>query len=402
MNPSPPSPSEPVASAIAAALLRSEQRFALAAQAAQIGIWEWDFETGRTYHSPRWKEMLGYKPDELPDAIETWKSRLHPEDAEETISRLDQFMQGPDTEFTLEFRLRHKDGTYRHITSHGVAIRNPLGHVLRLTGSHLDDTETQTALAALGQANLELSRASRTKDAFLSNMSHELRTPLTAILGLSEALLDPGNGTLNETQRSFTEHISQSGHDLLEIVNDLLELSRFEAGKIHSDPTVFPVQSMLENCLQPVKILAAPKEITVQIRIEPGVQLFADPTHIKRILTRLVRNAVKFTPTGGTIGVEASNTPNLTLITVWDTGIGMTEEQCRMLFTPFYQADSGLDRKHQGLGISLALVSRLTKLQKGQIDVESTPGKGTRFTLAFPSPARPHSAQTEPKTTALS
>ena len=246
------------------------------------------------------------------------------------------------------------------------------------------------ALTELSRANAELDEASRHKDEFLANMSHELRTPLNAILGLSEALLEQVSGTLTPRQVKSVTTISTSGQHLLALINDILDLSKIEAGRLELHIEPIKVDEFCQSCLVFVKTQAMQKQIYVdhQRDARPLV-ISADPKRLKQILVNLLTNAVKFTPQGGRIGlsVSAPEGEDVMRFSVWDTGVGIAAEDQAKLFQAFTQVDSGLNRAQEGTGLGLALVAKLVELHGGSVSLESEPGKGSRFTVTLPLPA---------------
>ena len=239
--------------------------------------------------------------------------------------------------------------------------------------------------AELSRLNAELERASRMKDEFLASMSHELRTPLNAVLGMAEALQERVFGTLNERQTRSLRVIVDSGRHLLALINDILDVSKVEAGKVALEPATHAVAPLLDAALHIVWSAAEKKGLAVEPSVvPPGLEVRVDARRLKQILVNLLSNAVKFTPTGGTIGVEATGDDDDVRIVVWDTGVGIATEDLPRLFRPFSQLDSSLSRSHEGTGLGLVLVRKLAELHGGAVDLESEPGRGTRVTVTLP------------------
>ena len=239
----------------------------------------------------------------------------------------------------------------------------------------------------LHQSNAELERANRTKDEFLANMSHELRTPLNSILGLSESLLEQRRGSLNSRQQKSLEIIESSGSHLLALINDILDLSKIEAGKFDFYPELIFVDDFCRSCLAFVKSQALKKSITITYCNETTVsKIYADPRRLKQILVNLLSNAVKFTLENGhvTLQVNADVEHEHIQFSVVDNGVGIPLRDLERLFEPFVQLDSSLKRQHEGTGLGLALVRKLTDLHGGSVRVESEVGKGSRFTIKLP------------------
>ena len=237
------------------------------------------------------------------------------------------------------------------------------------------------------ERTMELSYANRAKDEFLANMSHELRTPLNAILGLSESLLEQRRGLLNERQIQSIELIASSGKHLLNLINDILEVSKIEAGKLDLHIDIVSIKELCSSSLNFIKELALKKLITVDFKCDESIStLQADPQRVKQVLINLLTNAVKFTPERGRVGLEVSinASRDLILFSVTDTGIGIAVEDLKKLFTPFSQLDSSLARQYAGTGLGLALVQKLTEAHGGSVQVQSELGMGSRFTVILP------------------
>jgi PAS domain S-box-containing protein len=242
--------------------------------------------------------------------------------------------------------------------------------------------------AELSQANAELARAVRAKDEFLASMSHELRTPLNSVLGLSEALLEGVIGPVNERQVKALGTIEASGRHLLSLINDILDLSKIEAGKLEVAPEPVPATGICEASLLFIRQAAAAKSISVSFNpADSQIMVQADERRLKQILVNLLANAVKFTPEHGSVGLDVSEDDERGAISfvVWDSGVGIAEEHMNRLFEPFVQVDSSLSRKFEGTGLGLALVARLTEAHGGSVALESEVGKGSRFTVTLPS-----------------
>ncbi len=241
--------------------------------------------------------------------------------------------------------------------------------------------------AELSKANAELARAARLKDEFLAAMSHELRTPLHAILGSAEILRDEIFGDLNEKQRKYAHNIEEGGRHLLELINDILDLSKIEAGKMELELRPISARSVSEASVRLVKQLAHKKQLQLTLTVDDGItNLLADERRLKQMLVNLLSNAIKFTPEGGQIGLEVQADADQQAVhfTVWDTGIGIAPEELGRLFQPFVQLDSKLSRQYYGTGLGLSLVSRMTEMHGGGISVASEVGRGSRFTVSLP------------------
>ncbi len=330
--------------------------------------------------------------------------------AEEGINRV--LSEGKVTNYELTARAR--DGTLTVVSYNAATFHDRDRRLQGVFAAARDMTELKRIEQTLQQKNAELEDASRMKSEFLANMSHELRTPLNAIIGFSEVLTDGLLGDMTEKQRRFIGDIFKSGKHLLSLINDILDLSKVEAGKMLLDLEPVDVSSLLRNSLSIIKGHAAARHVRVEMRaVDDLGSINADERKVKQIVYNLLSNAVKFTAEGGdvilrarrvsraAVGVLSGDRPGRSLplaestfsdfleISVEDNGIGMTTEGLEQLFRPFTQVDSGLARKFEGTGLGLAMVKLLSELHGGGAAVESAVGEGSRFTVWIPN----HSAQ---------
>ena len=230
----------------------------------------------------------------------------------------------------------------------------------------------------------QLQAANQHKSEFLANMSHELRTPLNAVIGFSEALQERMFGELNEKQAEYIDDIHASGKHLLSLINDILDLSKVEAGRMELDVTTFSVAMAIDNALTLIKERAGRHGITLESVIAPALgDINADERKMKQILLNLLSNAVKFTPEGGRIAVAASSIPNGVEVSVSDSGIGIAPEDCDAVFEEFRQVGPQSDTKAEGTGLGLALARKFVELHGGKIGVTSKVGKGSKFTFSL-------------------
>ncbi|MDM8560296.1 PAS domain S-box protein [Candidatus Parabeggiatoa sp. HSG14] len=239
----------------------------------------------------------------------------------------------------------------------------------------------------LATANAELNRAARLKNEFLANMSHELRTPLNAILGMSEVLQEGIYGSINEQQNKSLRIIENSGHHLLSLINDVLDLAKIEAGKIKLEIIPISVKKITNTCLRRITELSIKKRIKVSTTFDIAVTIIkADERYLKQMLLNLLNNAIKFTPEEGAVHLEVYGNveEGMAEFIVSDTGIGIPEIDMKYLFKPFVQLDAGLNRAHEGAGLGLSLVYRLAEMHGGSISVRSEIGKGSHFIISLP------------------
>ena len=232
--------------------------------------------------------------------------------------------------------------------------------------------------------NLEAEQANRLKNEFLASMSHELRTPLHTIIGFSELLTEQLEGPLNAKQQRFVGHILQDARHLLELINQVLDISKIESGRLELRRESFDFGHCLEEVLAAIGQHAATKNIKMENRNSFRSALYADRLRVKEILYNLLNNAVKFTPEGGRVWVESAREGDFLKVSVCDTGIGISEKEHAAIFDKFYQAGDSRGTAREGTGLGLPITRHLVEAHGGTISLESRPGQGSRFTLTFP------------------
>jgi len=330
-----------------------------------------------------------------------------PDRAEAGINRV--LAEGKVTNYELTARAR--DGKLTVVSYNATTFHYRDRRLEGVFAAARDLTELKRIEHALQQKNAELEDASRMKSEFLANMSHELRTPLNAIIGFSEILRDGLVGAMTDKQRNFTGDILRSGQHLLSLINDILDLSKVEAGKMLLDLDPVEVSSLFVNSLTIVREKAATRHIRLALEAEDGLgSMMVDARKVKQIVYNLLSNAVKFTPDGGQVTLRAASVPRARVgqrqepgtgsgraflpsentfaefleISVTDSGIGIAAEDLEHLFKPFSQIDSGLARRFDGTGLGLAMVKLLADLHGGSVAVDSEVDVGSRFTVWLP------------------
>jgi len=235
------------------------------------------------------------------------------------------------------------------------------------------------------EKSAQLEVANRHKTEFLANMSHELRTPLNAIIGFSEVLLQRMFGELNPQQADYLEDIMSSGRHLLTLINDILDLSKIEAGRMELEAAPFSLVAALTNAVTLVRERATSHGIRLELDVAPELDtMVADERKLKQVVVNLLTNAVKFTPDGGTVSLRAARENGEVRLSVHDTGIGIAPEDQERIFEEFQQATHQGDQSREGTGLGLTLSKRMVELHGGTLSVSSTPGKGSTFTVALP------------------
>ena len=339
-------------------------------------------------------DMLGYTMDEYMElSRNSWNAVAAPEQQEDGRERFYAVLRGEHIPL-YERTLLTKDGRRINVEINLSAVRDAEGNITMVQSVVRDITDRKKAEKSmqesrdrLAEVNVAMEKASRLKDEFLASMSHELRTPLTGILGLSEAMQIGTYGNLSEKQRNSLRLIEQSGRHLLELINDILDLSKIEAEKLDM---LFEMSSIAEICqasLHIVKGMAGQKKQNISFTIDPpSIVMQTDARRLKQMLVNLLSNAVKFTPERHNLGLEVQGMEDEGLIrfTVWDEGIGIMPEDLEKLFKPFVQLDSKLSRQYSGTGLGLSLVRRMAEMHGGSVHVESVPEKGSRFSILLP------------------
>jgi PAS domain S-box-containing protein len=287
-----------------------------------------------------------------------------------------------------EGELEHtcRDGTMITVLSRWTRQPDEEGKPPRIIEMNSDITERKRMELALGEKNIDLENAARAKNSFLANMSHELRTPLNGILGFSELLADGLPGPVNAEQKEYLVDILNSGQHLLQLINDVLDLAKVEAGKmdLHLEP--FSLATAVDQVCSVAFPLVQKKNIKLVKNLDPSVdEVTLDPQKTKQVLYNLLSNAIKFTNDRGRveINIAAKGADRFTL-SVRDSGIGIRPENLKRLFKEFEQLDEGTTRRYQGTGLGLALTRKIVELQGGRISVESEFGQGTTFTVDLP------------------
>ncbi len=275
------------------------------------------------------------------------------------------------------------DGLYVTAAIRDVTERKHADELLRAVQEKYN-RELAAANQELALRNKEVERANRLKSEFLASMSHELRTPLHTIIGFSELLSEELKGPLNVSQKRFVEHIHRDSLHLLALINDILDLSKIEAGRLDLQREVFEVRAAIEDALTTIGSQCEAKSIRLESNLQVSVPVHADPLRFKQILLNLLSNAVKFTPEGNSIRVDARISDGFVQIAVCDTGIGVPKEFHETIFDKFRQVGATTKGVREGTGLGLAITKELVTKQGGQIWMESEPGKGSRFTFTVP------------------
>jgi PAS domain S-box-containing protein len=358
---------------------RSEERLRIAVELASIQIYEVDHV--RREMASDGVLMTDSEPRDFSSASRGIWDAVHPHDRPAAQALWEQHIRN-GTPYKTQYRLIRPDGPHRWVEGVSEAIRGPDGRVQRVIGAVRDiDREKRNELD-LVKARDAAEAANRAKSAFLATMSHEIRTPLNGVLGMAQAM---GADELSPTQRARLDVIRQSGEGLLAILNDVLDLSKIEAGKLELEAVEFAIGDLAQNAHAAFAPVAAAKGLAFKLRVEPSAQgvYLGDATRVRQILYNLISNALKFTE-GGEVRVLVENDEPGLRMTVTDSGIGIPAERLKDLFQKFEQADTSTTRRFGGTGLGLAICRELVDLMGGAIAAQSAEGQGSCFIVELP------------------
>jgi PAS domain S-box-containing protein len=392
------------------ALMFSEQNFRNSLNNSPMGITIADLEFNTIYVNQTFLDIFGY--ENLDQVKERPPQECYtPETYAEYLLRKEQRSRGESNPDNIEIDIVRKDGTIRHLQ---IFLKNVLWDGKQQYQTlYIDITERKEATDQLAKLNEELKSfnmqletkvqertqqleeavsvaeaSNQAKSEFLASMSHELRTPLNAIIGFSEVLREKYFGDLNEKQSEYIVDIVGSGKHLLSLINDILDLSKIEAGKMELDISEVKIGDLLQNSLVMIKEKAMAHSLTLELQIAEsinGTEIKADERRLKQVMFNLLSNSAKFTPDGGSIKVAARKEEKELIISVSDTGIGMTGQEQKRLFEAFYQASGGIKGKTPGTGLGLTITKSIVEKHGGKIWMESAgTNKGSIFTFTLP------------------
>jgi len=372
-----------------AALRESEARLRFTLESAEIGDWDLNLASGAIRRSPRHDRCFGYDELQSDWTFDVLVRHVHPDDRAELLASFDDAVASR-RDWRAECRVTWPDGGVHWIALHGNVqldgdrATHMLGIIADTTSQRLAE-EARLRSQRLEDENRQIQEASRLKSQFLANMSHELRTPLNAIIGFADLLR---SGAVNQDSlkhQLFLEHIGTSGRHLLQLINDVLDLSKVESGKFEFFPEPVELLAVVREVGDILHTAVQRKHLQVVTDIDPSlVGLHLDSARLKQVLYNYLSNAIKFTPEHGAIKVRAMpEGPAKFRIEVEDNGIGIAAVDIPRLFTEFQQLDSGYTKRHQGTGLGLALTRRLVQAQGGSVGVRSAVGRGSVFHLVL-------------------
>lgn len=359
-------------------------RLQMATRGANIGVWSYDIRRDRTEWDDVMYALHGVRRENYVPTYADWRTRVHAED----IKRVEAALQGAlrGTPFhRVEFRIVWPDGTLRYVEATAALQRGPDGQPAQFVGTNWDVTEAKLAAQALRRAKEEAEAATHAKSLFLANMSHEIRTPLNAILGYAQLLCrEP---SLDRNQRRYVEIIHSSGGHLFTLINDILEMSKIEAGRATLVRRAFDLRALLDDVELMFRGLASAKGLSLSFDSEAGLAraVEGDAGKVRQVLVNLLSNAIKFTSSGYVaVRARSHRTEDAHLavsITVEDSGPGVATEDLERIFNMFDQ--SGTSTTSSGTGLGLAISRNYARLMGGDVTVESPRGRGSAFTFSF-------------------
>lgn len=362
------------------ALAVSNERFELALEGANDGIWDWDLATDQVFYSGQWATMFGFTEGEIVNTLDFFRDRLHPGEAEQIFDLIDSYLRQDIPAFETEFRMKHRDGSDRWILARGAASWSSDGTPVRMAGSLSDLTQRKLAETELVLAKDQAESANRAKSLFLANMSHELRTPLNAILGFGDLIGNPAFGTLGDRQLDFRAKILTSGKHLLGLISSVLDLAKIESGTVDLRIESLAAGFALEETAGLCKSLALEKHITIDAKFAPNLYVDADASKLRQVIYNLLSNAIKFSEPGGLVTLSAWPEGDRVEFAVEDHGCGVPFADRERIFHAFEQVDGSYARSEQGTGLGLAVCRTLVELHGGKIWVEDAVGaQGSRF-----------------------
>ena len=373
----------------------------LAAKATKFGLWDMEIVSqdflnpANTFiWSDEFRRMLGYSDEnDFPNVFKSWMDRVHPEDKDEALNPFVQHLldKTGKTPYDVEYRLLRKNGEYGYFRASGETIRDEKGNPVRVAGALMDITEMKNILLDTEKHRLEAEAANKAKSTFLSTMSHEIRTPMNAILGITEIQLQ--NEMLNSNVREAFDKIYVSGDMLLGIINDILDLSKIEAGKLELVNANYEIASLISDTAQLNMMRIGSKPIEFELSMDENLpaMLFGDELRVKQILNNILSNAFKYTSSGMVkleVSLDAPATDSGNKVTivfkVSDTGQGMSKEQLAKLFDEYSRFNMEANRSTEGTGLGMGITRNLIRMMNGKIDIESESGKGSTFTVFLP------------------
>jgi len=369
-------------------LILTEDRLQYAMSASGEGIYDWDIKSGKVFYSNNFVQMLGYDQNEFGVGLDAFETRIYAEDQLLVKDAVTKYLDNQLSEYSVEFRMLHKDGHTVWLNSRANAIRDNDGQAKRIIGTHRDISDQKSIEENLKDEVVEAEQAVETKSDFLAHMSHEIRTPLTAITGIAE-ILEKNSSDFSVRQKELISTLSTSTKSLKELVTDILDFSKIEKGEIDFEDQYFPLTDLTNEVISMMSVPANEKNIGFKVMDDDvrDIEYFGDKTRLRQILVNLIGNAIKFTDDGMvTLLIKKEIIKDIEVLNfyVQDTGIGIDDSALNTIFEEFQQGDNSVSRKYGGTGLGLPISKNLAVLMGGDINVESTKDLGSTFTLSLP------------------
>jgi PAS domain S-box-containing protein len=376
------------------ALKAAEERWKFALEGAGDGVWDFDEDRNVAFYSPRWKEMLGYRDDEVGNTIQEWSRRIHPDDKARVMRAIQAYRRGDTEAYETEHRLQHRDGHWLWVLDRGKIVeRHADGSPRRVVGTHSDITRTKQADQALRDKQAaEL--ANRAKSEFLSRMSHEMRTPLNAVIGFSQLMRMGADQVDLDKVHDYADHVLDAGQHLLALINDVLDLQKVEEGALTLDMGRVALDDIVARTIDLLAPMAHTRGIRFENEVPSPLWVQADAQRLRQVLLNVASNAVKYNRPGGAVRwrVHQDCPERLTLL-IEDEGAGLTPDQMGRLFQPFERLGKETSAI-EGTGLGLIIARSLMQAIGGDLQVTSTLGRGTCVRLDMVCDLDP--ATTEP------
>ena len=379
------------------ALRLSQERYALALSAGEVGVWDWNLKSDELYVAPNLKAMLGYGKNELNPNWQQWQQLVHPHDRDRVNAVLHNHLAGLTSQYEVEYRRLHKDGTWRWFLSRGNTLRDANGQPSRMAGSETDITERKQLEAYLRQSLEKEKEINQLKSQFLTMVSHEFRTPLATILSSADLLEFYVEQSQTENALNHVDRLQNAAEYMTQMLNDVLIMEDAKTGNLNFNPVLIDLYNFcdyfvknLEVSLNRAKAIVPEKQHHISFICRNSDNLdnleisgLFDKTLMKQLLNHLLLNAVRYSPNGGEVILEIDATDDEEIILkVTDRGIGIAKEEQTNIFEMFYRGNN--IENIPGSGLGLAIVKTCVYLHGGEMSVQSALDKGSTFTVRLP------------------
>ncbi len=361
-------------------LRKSEERFNLALTGTNDGLWDWDIRTDHVYYSPRWKNMLGYEPDELKNHISTWDSLVHPDDREKTMKLVEDYSTGKIDKFEIINRMKHKNGTWRLIYARALKqFDNPNHKPVRLVGTHTDVTDLMDLLNNLNELN-------STKDKFFSIVAHDLRGPLSSQMSLIEMILEDSSMSREEIKELLSEaHINSK--NIFSLLENLLLWAQSQMNYLPVHSKRIDTGSLIRENILLMSGMTREKGITIMSGLAENLSAIADPDILRFVIRNILSNAIKFSYRNGLIEIISyRKDDNKVHISVTDHGKGIESDRLKLLFSSSQILSTRGTENEKGSGLGLILCKDFIEKIGGEIIIESRKCKGTTVMVILQGP----------------